>query len=193
VTSSAEAAVRRYLSWLDDPSSIVDAEAVAEADAAFTAATDPMARLHAAADRERASATDTAALEAEFIAHASDYAAEADLPVSAFSAVGVSDDLLRRAGFSLPGTRAKRSAARGARTARASQVSVSDIQRVAIEMADEFTLAQLAEKAGGSPATVRKAVSELMIEGKVLDIGPDRNAGGPGRAPTLYRSVAHRR
>ena len=53
-STSPEAAVRRYLSWIDDPRSVIDEEAVARADAAFASASDPIDRLHAAAARERA-------------------------------------------------------------------------------------------------------------------------------------------
>ena len=54
-------------------------------------------------------------------------------------------------------------------------------------MPRQFTLAQLAGKAGGgSPVTVRKAVDELIAEGFVAKLGPDANHTGPGRAPTIY-------
>ena len=62
-----ESAVRRYLGWLDDPRSVVDEAAVARADAAFAAASDPIDRLHAAAARERARAADVDRIIADFV------------------------------------------------------------------------------------------------------------------------------
>jgi hypothetical protein len=74
VTTSAEDAVRRYLAWIEDPDTAVDAEAIEAAEAAFASASDPIARLHAAAARERAATADVTAIEADFVAHAKGYA-----------------------------------------------------------------------------------------------------------------------
>jgi hypothetical protein len=73
---------------------------------------------------------------------------------------------------------------------RAPQVPVSTIKAVAVQMPKQFTLAQLADRAGGgSPATVRKAVESLVDEGRVRNLGPMPDHQGPGRAPTLYELV----
>ncbi len=189
---AAESAVRRYLSWLDDPTSVVDHEAVARAEEAFAAASDPIDRLHAAASRERARAADVEAIVAGFVAHARAYAEAEDLPVEAFRTLGVTDDLLAEAGFAVPSSRGRRGPA-AARTRaassgpRAPQVSAEHLKAVAEQMPKRFTLAQLAEKAGGgSPATVRKAVEELVEAGRAARLGPDQDHQGPGRAPIIY-------
>jgi hypothetical protein len=66
-------------------------------------------------------------------------------------------------------------------------VSVAAIKSVAVQMPKQFTLGQLADKAGGgSPVTVRKAVDELIAEGRAAKLGPAPDHQGPGRAPTLY-------
>ena len=109
----AEDAVRRYLAWVDDPSSLVDAEAVAAAEAALASATDPIDKLHAAAELERVRVGDPSALRAAFVGHARDYAAQADIPVQAFRALGVGDDVLAEAGFALPSSRGRRGPASG--------------------------------------------------------------------------------
>lgn len=191
--AEAESAVRRYLAWLDDPASVVDLDAVARADAAFTNASDPIDRLHAAAARERARAADASAITSAFVRAARAYAELEGIPVEAFRAVGVPDDVLAEAGFAVATSRGRRGPAAGGtrprRTSgtRAPQIPVAQIKAVAEQMPKQFTLAQLAEAAGGgSPVTVRKAVDELIGEGRAAKLGPDANHSGPGRAPTIY-------
>lgn len=187
VTTSAEDAVRRYLAWIDDPDSAVDQDALEAAEAAFAEADDPLQRLHAAAARERASATDVAALERDFVAHAKAYADANHIPATAFAAVGVGADVLNRAGFAIGAGRGRRSSAAAA-PRRAPQVSAEAIKAAVDQVGERFTLAQLAEAAGGgSPATVRKAVDELIAAGRVTKLGPDPDHQGPGRAPTQYQ------
>ncbi|CAN5695045.1 hypothetical protein BH10ACT1_BH10ACT1_35910 [soil metagenome] len=189
---SPESAVRRYLAWVDDPTSAVDQDAVAKAEAAFASASDPIDKLHAAAARERAKAADIDSITTNFVAQARSYAEAEGIPVEAFRSLGVSDDVLAEAGFAVPSSRGRRGPAAGARkaspsTPRAPQIPVSQIKAVADQMPKQFTLAQLADKAGGgSPVTVRKAVDELIAEGRAAKIGPDANHTGPGRAPTIY-------
>jgi hypothetical protein len=192
VTTSPEQAVRRYLAWIEDPDSAVDQEAVDAAEAAFAAATDPIAKLHAAAARERAAAADVSAIEHDFVVHAKAYADAQEIPASAFEALGVGVDVLKQAGFAVAGPRGRRRASspapiRSSGAPRAAQVSVAAIKSVAVQMPKQFTLGQLAEKAGGgSPVTVRKAVDELIAEGRAATLGPAPDHLGPGRAPTLY-------
>ena len=191
--AESESAVRRYLAWLEDPSSAVDHDAVASADAAFAAASDPIDRLHAAAARERARAADASAIVAAFVRAARGYAEAEGIPVEAFRALGVPNDVLAEAGFAVPASRGRRGpAAGGSPPARppgtpAPQISLAHLKGVAAQMPKQFTLAQLAETAGGgSPVTVRKAVDELIAEGRAAKLGPDTNHSGPGRAPTIY-------
>lgn len=175
------------------PESAVDDEAVATAEARFAAASDPIDRLHAAAARERAQAADVDAIAADFVTHARAYAEAEGIPVAAFRTLGVADDVLAEAGFAVPSSRGRRGPASGRKASsgpsapRAPQISVSQIKGVADQMPKQFTLAQLADKAGGgSPVTVRKAVDELIAEGRAAKLGPDTNHTGPGRAPTIY-------
>lgn len=197
MTTTPEDAVRRYLAWIDDPDSAVDHDAVAAAEAAFAAAEDPIEKLHAAAARERASAADIASLERDFVAHAKAYADAEQIPAAAFAALGVGSDVLVRAGFAVASGRGRRGLSTADLTAkaptaapRAPQVPASQIKAVALQMPKRFTLAQLADRAGGgSPATVRKAVEELIAEGKVANVGPATDHQGPGRAPTVYELV----
>lgn len=188
-----ESAVRRYLAWVDDPASAIDEGAVERAELAFASASDPIDRLHAAAARERAKAADVDSISTDFVAHARSYAEVEGIPVEAFRTLGVADDVLAEAGFAVPSSRGRRGPAAGGRKAnqasgpRAPQIPVAQIKSVVDQMPQQFTLSQLAEKAGGgSPVTVRKAVDELITEGRAAKLGPDANHTGPGRAPTIY-------
>lgn len=187
-----ESAVRRYLAWIDDPTSAIDEAAVERAEAAFAAAWDPIDRLHAAAARERAKAADVESISADFVAHARTYAEAEGIPVAAFRTLGASDDLLAEAGFAVPSSRGRRGPVTPGRkvptrSTPRPQIPVSQIKTVADQMPKQFTLAQLADKAGGgSPVTVRKAVDELITEGRAAKLGPDADHTGPGRAPTIY-------
>ncbi|MEO6988673.1 MAG: hypothetical protein ABI239_08490 [Aquihabitans sp.] len=188
-SSSPEAAVRRYLAWIDDPSSAVDENAVQRADTALAEASDPIDRLHAAAARERAKAADVDAIRAGFVANARSYADAEGIPVEAFRVLGVEDAVLVEAGFDVPLTQSGRQRRRrsGQGRARSPQVSVAQVKAVSVDMPKRFTLSQLAERAGGgSPVTIRKAVDELIEEGLAIKVGPSENHAGPGRAPTVY-------
>jgi hypothetical protein len=191
VSTSPQDAVRRYLAWVEDPDSVVDTAAVRAAEEAFRSATDPIAKLHAAAARERAATADASAIERDFVAHAKSYADAHAIPASAFGALGVGADVLSRAGFAAASSRRPASGPGRARSTavgqRAAQVPVSHIKATALGMPKRFTLAQLADQAGGgSPATVRKAVEELIAEGRAVKLGPARDHRGPGRAPVVY-------
>jgi hypothetical protein len=127
----------------------------------------------------------------DFITHARAYAEAQSIPIAAFRAVGVSDDVLRQAGFGVAGRtgRAPR-AGRAAGAPRAKQVSVDELKAAALGLPKRFTLADVSAAAGGgSPATVRRAVDELISGGKVSKLGPKPDHQGPGRAPTLYELV----
>jgi hypothetical protein len=190
--STPEDAVRRYLEWLEDPDSLIDDEAVARAEAAVADARDPLTRLHALADAEHARQADADAVIRDFITHARAYAEAQSIPIAAFRAVGVSDDVLRQAGFGIAGRTAAARGPRGARAGapRAKQVSVDELKAAALGLPKRFTLADLSAAAGGgSPATVRRAVDEMISAGKVRKLGPKPDHQGPGRAPTLYELV----
>ena len=192
--SAAEDAVRRYLAWVEDPSSLIDTEAVARAETAFRSATEPIAKLHAAAALERVKVGDASGLRAAFVGHARDYAAHADIPVQAFRTLGVSDDVLAEAGFALPASRGRRGPVAGGTRARADglrvrapQITVPQLQAAALAMPGPFTLSKLVDAAGGgSPVTARKAVEELVTDGRLAALGPDLEHTGPGRSPNRY-------
>jgi hypothetical protein len=188
MASNPEEAVRRYLLHLEDPSKLVDEDKVAAAQAAVEQATDPLARLKALADLEHARQPDTSDVERDFVAQAKAYADSESIPVSAFREMGVPTEVLARAGFAVRATRrATGTTATGAPRQRAPRVSLDTIKAAAVRLPKQFTLNDLAEKAGGgSQGTLRKALDDLVAEGKVRRLGPVPNYRGRGRAPIQY-------
>lgn len=182
---SPEDAVRRYLLWLEEPESIIDADAVARAEAAVAEAADPLARLHALADLEHARASDAAGVTADFVAHAKAYAEAQSIPLAAFEGLGVPAEVLRQAG--LTGGRGRRGGSGGGGGQRAPKVSIDELKAAARRLPKQFTLADVAREAGGgSPQTVRKAIDEMIGAGQARNLGPKPDHHGRGRAPTLY-------
>ncbi|QYG92424.1 hypothetical protein HC251_08190 [Iamia sp. SCSIO 61187] len=182
---SPEDAVRRYLQWLEDPSSILDEDAVAKAEAAVAAAPDPLARLHALADLEHARAADSEGVTEDFVAYAKDYAEAQSIPLAAFEAMGVPTEVLRQAG--LLGGRGRRGGGRSGGGQRAPKVSIEELKAAARRLPKQFTLSDVAREAGGgSPQTVRKAIDEMIDAGQARSLGPKPDHHGRGRAPTLY-------
>jgi hypothetical protein len=188
MATNPEEAVRRYLLHLEDPSKLVDDGKVAAAQAAVEQAKDPLERLKALADLEHARQPDTSDIERDFVAQAKAYADAESIPVSAFREMGVPVDVLARAGFSVRTTRRPAgTTATGAPRQRAPRVSLDTIKAAAVRLPRQFTLNDLAEKAGGgSQGTLRKALDDLEAEGKVRKVGPVPNYRGRGRAPILY-------
>lgn len=175
---SAEA-VRSYLQWLEDPSSVRDHEAIAEAHTQATTATDPLDRLKALSRLQALEAVDGDMFRARFIEHAASWAATNDVTPEAFMKLDVPRDVLQEAGL-LP-TTGTPSARSGKRRTRISPEMV----KVAIPDG-QFTIAALEDASGASTATVRKVIAEMVEAGTLRDHGPDQRHTGRGRAPLLF-------
>jgi predicted ArsR family transcriptional regulator len=52
-----------------------------------------------------------------------------------------------------------------------------------------LTVADVSRELGGSDATVRKVLDQLVTEDVVDNTGPDPDYNGHGRAPLLFRRV----
>lgn len=181
---TAEAAVRSYLVALNDPSALRDEAGLADLQRRLAEATDTITRLELRQRIMDAEEPQLERYEAEFITHAKDWADEHGITPKAFLAEGVDVAVLRRAGFSVPGRgRGAANATRGRARSR-SRVTTGEV-RAAIPKGT-FTIKQLQERSGASPAVVRKAVQEEIGEGRVKEIGTDPDHRGPGRAPVLY-------
>lgn len=183
-----EAAVRRYLMSLQDPSTLVDEDSIRRAEAAVERATDPIDKLHALADLEQARQADGDQARTDFVTHARAWAEAEHIPASAFRELGVSEQVLKDAGFRVSrGPRRPRHSADGRGGTRAARRPLEQIKAATGRLPKRFTLSDLADAAGGgSPATLRKAVEQLMDEDKVRRIGPMESHPGRGRAPMVY-------
>lgn len=182
---NAEEAVRQYLLYLEDPSKLRDEEKIKQAEAAVRSATDPIERLKAHAALERAQAVDGSEYREAFIRSARAWADANGVSAAAFQALGVPEQDLRAAGI-LGRGRGRTTRARGGQPGpRRGRVTIEDIKRRV--PSGEFTLRQLQEITGASPATIRKAVSEMVDKGEIKELGPDQSHGRRGKAPILYR------
>jgi hypothetical protein len=188
--SDPEGAVRQYLLFVDDPSKLRDETEIQKKTQAVLDAIDPIDKLKALSELERVANVDEAPLRAAFVDHAKAWAAEVGVPVSAFRELKVSDEVLRAAGFDVPATprRAGRGKAAGfeAPRQRAKAVPADEIKKFVMGLTGTFVLADVQNDVGGSPATVRKAVEELVEAGDVTKVGPMTDYQGRGRAPIQY-------
>jgi hypothetical protein len=179
---TGEEAVRRYLAYLEDPEGVRDGAAIADLEARLAKAQDPIEKIRLASELYRAEHVDGSEYRRAFVEHAKGWADAQGIVAEAFVRLGVPVEDLRDAGF--PVGRSRRS--RPAR-ARAARVSVEDLKRAALAMTGPFSAADLRGAAGGTPATVRKAIDALREDGRLVDLGPDRSWTGRGRSPHLYR------
>ncbi len=184
-----EEAIRRYLEFVDDPASARDDARIAELEAKIAAASDPIEKIHLASDLHRARQVDGDHLRREFVAVARRWAEAQGIVPEAFRALGVPDQDLHAAGFDIgrPATRRAEVGTVGAgQRQRAPRASIDDIRSAARSFDGPFTIADLRDRAGGSPATVRKALDALVSEGVITALGAAPNWTGPGRPPHRF-------
>lgn len=187
MATTAETAVRSYLIALNDPTALRDDAQLADLQRRLAEATDTITRLEL---RQKIMETEEPQLdryEAEFVTHAREWADQNGISPKAFLAEGVDVATLRRAGFSVPGARGRPISTGRTRTRTRSRVTTAEV-RSAIPKGT-FTIKHLQERSGASPAVVRKAVQEEIVEGRVKEMGTDPDHRGPGRAPVLYERV----
>ena len=178
----AEDAVRTYLTYLQDPSSLRDVDEVNRLKGEAEAASDPLEKLKLLSAAQRADEVDGSAYEAGFVAHAKEWAEREQVTVEAFKALGVPTDVLGAAGL------IRRRAAKPTTPPRRTRTPGIPVEQVIEAIPFEaFRIRDLMEATGASLQTVRKAVRGLLEEGQLLDLGPDQNWDGRGRTPTLYR------
>ena len=185
--SEAEAAVRQYLLYLDDPAKLRDESEIQKKTKAVLDATDPIEKLKALADLERVANIDEKPLREGFIANAKVWAEDQGIPLAAFRELKVGDDVLRAAGFDVPAGRSRRrGGAAGEGRQRAKAVPVEEIKAFILRQKGTFLLVDVINGVGGSQATVRKAIDELIGSGDVRKLGPVPDYQGRGRAPLQY-------
>ena len=191
VSGAAEGAVRGYLVFMEDPRKLRDEAAIQRLTQAVLVADDPIDKLKALAELERAAQVDEKAVRSAFVEHARAWAEAEAVPVTAFRELGVPDDALREAGFDVPAgsprrARASRANAAGTGRPRARAVPVDEIKAHVLGLDGPFVLSDVMSGVGGSPATIRKAVDELVEAGQVTRLGPVPDHSGRGRAPVRY-------
>ena len=186
--SEGEAAVRQYLVFLDDPAKLRDESEIQKKTKAVLDAADPIAKLKALADLERVANIDEKPLREGFVANAKAWAEEQGIPLTAFRELKVSDEVLREAGFDVPASRQRRrGAGAGDGRQRAKAVPVEEIKAFILKQKGTFLLVDVINGVGGSQATVRKAIDELIEAGDVQKLGPVPDYQGRGRAPLQYK------
>jgi hypothetical protein len=188
---NAEAAIRHYLTYLDDPSQLVDDAEVSKLEAAVQSAVNPLEKLKALAALDRARAVDGQSYRDDFVRVAKEWSEREGVPASAFRQMAVPDDVLRDAGFDVAGGRrrgatgSRRRSSNGART-RSRPVSTDEIQTWVLGREQPFTTSDIAQGAGGSPITIKKVLDELVASGKVNKLGPVKDWPNRGRVPMQY-------
>jgi hypothetical protein len=184
----AEFAVRRYLEFLADPTSVIDQGRISHLETSITNTSDVIEKLKLHTELASARVGDASALRTEFAQAAKGWATTHDVSVDAFRALGVSDIALAEAGFQLSRTGpAKSRTAPSTRGSRAASVSSSVVRDHVLALTDAFTLGGVMASVGGSMGTVRKVLDELEATNKVKNEGADPNHSGRGRAPHVFR------
>lgn len=182
--TTAEKIVRDYLTALRDPDSLKDEEAIQKKGEELADAKDVIERLKLQDEFRQLSAPSLEKAEDEFVVHAKAWADKNGVSGNAFAAEGVPVGVLRRAGFQIG-----RSTKKSKRSRKTSGSRVTTGEVVAAIPSGTFTVKQLGEISGASPAVVRKAIAQEEKAGRLTSLGADPDHSGPGRAPTLYRKA----
>ena len=125
-----EDAVRRYLTWIEDPGSLRDEGHIADLRSKIDAASDPIEKIHLASDLHRAMQVDGTELRDRFVAVAKRWAHANGIVPEAFLQLGVPADDLRQAGFDVSGSPRRRSdvGTVGPSSRRATRTSTEEIR-----------------------------------------------------------------
>jgi hypothetical protein len=185
-TEGPESAVRLYLTFLDDPQSLVDAKAVKKLEALVEKAKDPVDKLKALAALERARTADENTYRTAFINHAKLWADAEGVPATAFQQLHVPSDVLQAAGL-LQTPKRGRSRARVSQAdlaRRRPPVKSERLEEGIVALTEPFTVKDVSEHIGGSAITVKAAIDRLLAQGRIEPAGERR--GERGRASKLW-------
>lgn len=184
--SESEQAIRDYLQFLKDPSGLVDHAAIDAIKREIQGGLDPIEELRQWSRLEQLERPRGDDLRERFAKHAKSWADQNGVTANAFTAMGVPTEALREAGLVAGRGRGRTEGGSKPRATRRNTSSAA-IKAEALRMSGEFSLSDVAAQAGGSPMTVRKAVTDLVDSGELTRVGPDPKWSGQGRAPILYR------
>jgi hypothetical protein len=195
----AEQAIRTYLLWLNDPTSIVDLAEIEAAEEVARKTTDVIEKLKALSRVEHLRLGDSVAVKRAFLEHAKAWGDAHEISAASWIRLGVPPDVLREAGITgnraggsragrKPGAAQRTSPGSGGTRPKASSVTVAEIIAHVKTMTGPFLLVDIADQIGGSPMTIRKAVEQMVGDSTVERLGTDPQHNGRGRAPIRYRT-----
>jgi hypothetical protein len=184
--AAVEESVRRYLTYVANPETLVDHDQVAEIEVSLGATVDLMARLRLYAELERAKNPDAGELRSNFIRDARKWAAANSVPSSAFLTLGLDDDVLRKSG--LLGRPAPAAPRRRRSTGTASSTTL--IEEWIETRTAPFTIRDAMSGTGFTQATVAKVFEELIGQAKLVRTGTDPRHEGRGRSPMCFSRPA---
>lgn len=186
-TKKIEDGIRTYLASIGvSHKPVVDREAVKSLKAEIKAEPDPIKKLRLLAaleDEQAGRMPDTEGDKAVFVAEAKGWAEAEGIPVTAFQALKVPDDVLKEAGFAITASRPGRAQSGGGRAAR---IPFDDVKAAAKKLGSGWKLSDLAAALDRDSATVRNYVNKLVVDGVVTVVGDDPKHDGRGRAPKIY-------
>lgn len=175
MTTTAEQAVRDYLTYLRDPDSLRDDAAITELEEELEVADDLVDELRIHNELTELRELPESRFLRPFIENAKTWAAENNMSVAAFMEMGVKASTLSEAGFDVK----VRSGAR---------VTVEKVRDWILGTdLSEFTKNQIAQATKGSPATVTRAIDAMVEEGLVIKTDrDDPNHSGRGAKAKLF-------
>lgn len=176
-----ERAIKAYLLYLEDPEQVIDRHQVAAAERAVAAATNPVEKVLALSQLERARKPDVDMLRAGFVAHAATWAQRHGATARAFAEAGVPADVLKDAGLDLNATPPPAVPSR--RT-----VSNETLLRT-VPRGKDFRVSEYAALGNVTMSRARDQLAQLVRADRVRVVGPDPTWPGPGQPPLLYRAT----
>lgn len=191
-TKKIEDGIRTYLDNVGvSHKAVVDREAIKALKDQIREEADSIAKLRllAALEEEQAGRVpDTEGDKAVFVAEAKAWADAEGIPVSAFQALKVPDDVLKEAGFDVtePARATSTASRRGAGSTRAPRIPLDQVAAAAKKLGSGWKLVDLAEILDREKGTVTNYIKQLLADGTITDLGEDPKHDGRGRAPKIY-------
>lgn len=183
-SSNPEDVVRRYLSYLNDPSSVIDHDRVSEVQEQLSNTDDQIERLRLESELDRARSTDGESIAQAFISVAKAFADSEDITAGAFRRQGVPSEVLSLAGFDVRVSKGAKAPA-----VRSQRVNAATVSAHVLGRSGEWTYNDIETSTGASIGTVRKVVDDLVASNKVKSLGADPNHASRGRAPNLFTAA----
>ncbi len=184
-----EEAVRNYLTFLRTPEKLRDDAAIKKLSGQVEKASDPLEEARARTALRSAEGVDEEQYRSRFVELAKDWAEAEGVPASVLAEMGVPNDALSEAGFDVGRRGGRRRGGSGRRASSGrGRVRAEDVRDAALSADGPFSAADLRDRSGGSPGTVRKVLTEMRQAGEITEIGPDPDWSSRGRPPTRYQS-----